>query len=225
MRVASFLAFALMVSLAVGFLPWSPNGERVSPPPRLPTEPPARAAMALSDDMPSSRAAKDATERGIDVDARAPSSADEEELLQLLAEARKEADASRRREMLAAICLRWAGFDPAAALRLALDLRLDPLEGALLPNLAQQWAARDFSTTLGWAGRLPAGELRDAVYSRLVYERARIDPRAAKDLLAEMRAGETARQEAALTVLHFWADRDPESARAWAAETGLVAEE
>ena len=146
-----------------------------------------------------------------------PTMADEDELLRLLDEARREGEPTRRREQLAGICLRWAGFDPAGAVRLALELGLDPTTGALLPNLAQQWAAADDDAAQAWARRLPEGELRDEVYSRIIYERARRDPARATGLLAEMRAGGEARAEAALTVLHFWAERDPGATVAWLA--------
>jgi hypothetical protein len=137
-----------------------------------------------------------------------PSAADEEELLRLLDEARGENEPARRRERFAGICLRWAGFDPPGAIRLAQDLGLDPGSGALLPNLAQQWAAADPVAAEAWARRLPAGELRDDVYSRIVYETARRSPALAAGLLAEMRPGGEARAEAALTVLHFQTERD-----------------
>jgi hypothetical protein len=123
----------------------------------------------------------------------------------LVDEARSEGDPATRQERLAAICLRWAGFDPAGATRLALELGLDPMGGALLPNLAQQWAAAD------------------DVSARIVYEDARRDPKRAVGLLAEMRAGGEARAEAALTVLNFWAERDPGAAAAWL--TGWPADE
>ena len=145
----------------------------------------------------------------------APSFADEEALLRLLDEAKRENDPARRREALAGVCVRWAGFDPPGAIKLAADLKLDPSEGALVPNLAQQWAERDFPAARTWARRLPSGELRDEVYSRLVYECARHDPRAASALLAEMRPDTPAREEAKLTVVHFWAERDPKAAKAW----------
>ena len=141
-----------------------------------------------------------------------PSAADEEELLRLLDEARGEGEPARRRERFAGICLRWAGFDPPGAIRLAHDLGLDPRSGALLPNLAQQWAARDAGAAEAWSRRLPAGELRDDVYSRIVYEIARRDPARAAGLLAEMRPEGEARAEAALTVLHFQTARDAAAA-------------
>lgn len=92
---------------------------------------------------------------------------------------------------------------------LAGDFRLDPLDGAPVPNLAQQWAAGDFSAALDWAGSLPPGGLRDGVYSQLVYERARRDARAASELVLEMRPDVEAREEAAATVLHFWGAQNP----------------
>ncbi len=144
-----------------------------------------------------------------------PTTADEEELLRRIEAARTESDPACRNELLTVICLRWADFDPPAALALALDLKLDPLSGALLPNLAQQWAARDFSAALVWAEGLPEGELRDQVYSRLTYERARKDPVGAARLLAGIRPVGTEREEATLTVVHAWAMRDPAGAHAW----------
>jgi hypothetical protein len=146
-----------------------------------------------------------------------PSAADEEALLRLLDEARDEPDPVRRQEMFAGVCLRWAAFDPSGAIKLAADLGLDPRAGSLVPNLAQQWAAGDIDAAQAWARRLPAGELRDDVYSRIIYERARREPELAAALLAEMRPGRPARAEAALTLLHLWAERDRKAAGAWVA--------
>ncbi len=150
-----------------------------------------------------------------------PSPADEEDLLSLLDAAVREPDPARRREMCAGVCVRWAGFDPPGAIALAGDLRLDPMLGALQANLVQQWAARDFPAALAWARRLPPGDARDDVYSRLVYERARIDPRSAVELLSGMRAGGSARAEAALTILYHWEQRDPETAGRWKASIAI----
>ena len=149
--------------------------------------------------------------------ARQPTAADEEALLALIADARRETDPAKRHERLVAVCLHWAGFDPPAAIILSAELGLDPLDGQLVPNLAHQWAARDFAAAQTWADRLPAGDLRDQVYSRLAYERATSDPAAAARLLAAMSPVGPAREEATLSVLHAWGLRDPAAARAWAA--------
>lgn len=149
--------------------------------------------------------------------ARQPTAADEEALLALIADARRETDPAKRHERLVAVCLHWAGFDPPAAIILSAELGLDPLDGQLVPNLAHQWAARDFAAAQTWADRLPAGDLRDQVYSRLAYERATSDPAAAARLLAAMSPAGPAREEATLSVLHAWGLRDPAAARAWAA--------
>ena len=147
--------------------------------------------------------------------ARLPSTADEEALLLQIEAARGEADPVHRAGLLTNICLRWADFDPPAAIALALELKLDPLGGALLPNLAQQWASRDFSAARAWAQNMPAGELRDQVYSRLAYELAHENPPEAARLLAGMRPAGPARDEATIMVVHAWALRDPAGARAW----------
>ena len=149
---------------------------------------------------------------------------DEEALLRLLDEARRQTEPLRRREQLTEICLRWAGFDPAGAIRLALELELDPLGGALLPNLAQQWAAKDIDAVRGWARSLPPGELRDDVYSRIIYEQATRSPSEAAKMLGDMRSGTAAHEEAALTILHLWAQQDPGAARAWVTSIGLNSE-
>jgi hypothetical protein len=148
--------------------------------------------------------------------AQQPTAADEETLLALISAAQRETDPAKRHERLVAVCLHWAGFDPPAAIALASELGLDPLDGQLVPNLAQQWAGRDFPAALAWAGRLPAGELRDHVYSRLAYECAQTDPAAATRLLTGMRSTGPDRDEAAITIVHAWALRDIDAARAWA---------
>jgi len=220
MRAASFLLFASLAQLALiavvepGCVRSSPSAGPAAYRARGRAEPARVAASAPASAFANegegrSELVGSAASRGTS-SANEPSPADEDALLRLLATARGESDPSRRREMLVAVCLRWAGFDPPAAISLAGDLRLDPGEGALLANLAQQWAARDFPAALDWAGRLPSGALRDEVYSRFVYERARIDPGSAAELLEDMRAGTPAREQAARTVMYFWKQEDPE---------------
>ena len=161
------------------------------------TVPPAPAATAAETRLPP-----------------APSVADEDVLLDLLEEARRDPDSARRREKLATICLRWAGFDPPGAIELAADLRLDPLEGALVPNLAQQWAERDITAARDWAARLPQGALRDQVRARLVYVLGQAEPAEALRL-AEKISAASEREEAVLSVLHPWARGHPAPALAW----------
>lgn len=181
-------------------------------------------AAPLAEDIPEPPSASPSSEPSIAqpsstsvaAPSTTPTAADEETLLALISAAQRETDPAKRHERLVAVCLHWAGFDPPAAIALASELGLDPLDGQLVPNLAQQWAGRDFPAALAWAGRLPAGELRDQVYSRFAYERARAAPAAAVRLLAGMRPATPARDEAVITIIHAWALRDIDAARAWA---------
>jgi hypothetical protein len=197
------LAAPLLLAVAVLLLRSGNSGPvRPSPAPAdlRPSVPPA-SALALRPSAPPS--------------ATQPTAADEDALLRLIADARRETNPAARHERLAAICLHWAAFDPAAAVALAADLKLDPLHGALLPNLSQQWAENDFPSASAWADRLPAGDLRDQVFARLAFIRAQTSPSSAADLVAKKIRPGPEQDEAALSVLHPWARRDLAAALAW----------
>lgn len=138
----------------------------------------------------------------------------EEELLLAIRQAAAKPDPKKASEALLDVCLRLAVVDPAAAVALATEFNLDPLAGALFPNLLQQWAGRDLAAALAWAERQPPGALRDQVYARLAFVRGPIDPPDALRLV-DLISSETDKDEAALSVLHPWAQKDLAQAMTW----------
>lgn len=106
--------------------------------------------------------------------------------------------------------------NPARALELsARSFRADE-PSPVLENLVQQWAEKNLPAALAWTFAHSAGPQRDELLARLVLVEARRDPPAAAQLVVnEMRPGET-QNEAAVSVLHQWAQRNLPDALAWA---------
>jgi hypothetical protein len=86
----------------------------------------------------------------------------------------------------------------------------------LLDNLAQSWAERDESAAYAWATSKPPGENRDRLLQRIAYTQANSDPVSAARLVAEQISPGEIQSEAAISVLHQWAQRDTAAAMAWA---------
>jgi len=117
---------------------------------------------------------------------------------------------------LTATAFAMAQTNPAAAVALATDYQLDSGAGDVLPNLAQQWAARDFSAALKWADAQPVSDQRDQIFSRLALVQSQTAPRDAANLVIQQIPPGPAQQEAALSVLHQWMLQDFSAAKAWA---------
>ena len=124
-------------------------------------------------------------------------------------------DPALREETLSRLCYQQAESDPRRALELAIEHGLEGAAGAVIGNLAQQWAAADLRATLAWVKDQPASAIREDLVARVGYVWSLADPAAAADFVAaETPAGE-AQVEAAISVLHQWSRRDPAAARAW----------
>ncbi|HSI07955.1 MAG TPA: hypothetical protein VK985_05145 [Rariglobus sp.] len=120
------------------------------------------------------------------------------------------------RLLLARRCLALAERDPLAAMEMALANHLQDVDSGLLTGLIGQWAMHDFDGAHAWIKTQEAGDWRNDLLARLAYMRAQTDPLAAARLaVADISAG-PARDEAMISVLHQWALRDPEMAKAWA---------
>jgi hypothetical protein len=123
-------------------------------------------------------------------------------------------DDGDRVSALTDVCIQVAQANPALALEMA--ARYDLGGNGTLENLAQLWAGQDLPSALDWARGQPAGEPRDQMVARVAFVQAQTDPvEAAKLIVNQMTPGE-AQNEAALSVLHQWALRDPATAAAWA---------
>jgi len=124
--------------------------------------------------------------------------------------------AADRRLLLARHCLALAERDPLGAMEMALANHLQDVDSGLLTGLIGQWATHDFDGAHEWIKTQETGDWRNDMLARLAYMRAQTDPLAAARLaVAEISPG-PARDEAMISVLHQWALRDPEAARAWA---------
>jgi hypothetical protein len=118
--------------------------------------------------------------------------------------------------LLARRCLALAERDPLAAMEMALANQLQKVDSGLLTSLVSQWATHDFDGAHAWIKTQEIGDWRNDMLARLAYLRAQTDPLAAARLaVAEISPG-PARDEAMISVLHQWALRDPETAKAWA---------
>lgn len=121
-----------------------------------------------------------------------------------------------RRLLLARRCLALAERDPLAAMDMALANHLQDVDSGLLASLINQWARQDFEGAYTWAKTQEIGAWRNDMLARLAYLRAQTDPLAAARLaVADITPG-PARDEAIISVLHQWALRDPDTAKAWA---------
>ena len=112
-------------------------------------------------------------------------------------------------------CLALAEQDPLAAMELALKNNLTADDPGLLTSLIMQWASRDFDAAYAWTKTQEAGAWRDNIRAHLAYLRVQADPLAAARLVVADISPGPARDEAMISVLHQWALRDPETAKAW----------
>ena len=125
------------------------------------------------------------------------------------------APAGETRDVVAEIvCARVAEFNPPQAVSLA-----ESYSGGcsnLLENLVHQWAERDEPVARAYAIQKPPGEERDRLLSRVALARSKENPLDAAKLVAEWISPGEVQNEAAISVLHQWALRDPKAALAWA---------
>lgn len=122
---------------------------------------------------------------------------------------------NERNAAVADVCFQVAQADAAQAVAIAGRHGLGLVPGAVLENLVHQWAGQDLPGAALWIQQLPAGEQRSQMLQRLAYVQAKTEPAAAATLVIEQIPPGPIQDEAAITVLHQWALRDPGSAAAW----------
>ena len=111
-------------------------------------------------------------------------------------------------------CAQVAESDPAQAVSLA-----EGYSGGcsnLLENLVHQWTEQNEPAATAYAISKPPGEERDRLLSRVAFTRSKENPIEAANLVAEWISPGEVQNEAAISVLHQWALRDPNAALAWA---------
>ncbi len=126
----------------------------------------------------------------------------------------KQPDGDRRVEMLEELCFQIAeNGDPARAVALADNLHLTG--HGTLANLEQQWAQRDLAAARDWAVAKPDGDEKNELLERVAYVWASADPGKAAQFVVDTMPSGNAQTEAAISVLHQWALRDFDGAKAW----------
>ena len=126
-----------------------------------------------------------------------------------------ETDDVVRHEVLVEVSFQLAHGDPALAVAMAESFDLGQRSGAILENLAQQWADRDFPAAYSWALGQPAGGLRDELVGRVAFVWSHRAPAEAARLVVEQIPPGPMQTEAAMSVLHQWAQLDFAAATGW----------
>ncbi|MEO7100539.1 MAG: hypothetical protein ABI162_14345 [Luteolibacter sp.] len=108
-----------------------------------------------------------------------------------------------------------AELDPAAAAAAVGSLAADG-QAAVTGDIALTWAGKDLTGALNWAASQPAGEQRDAIMARVAFVESRTAPEAAANLVIKEIPPGLAQEEAVISILHQWALRDFQAAKAWA---------
>lgn len=121
-------------------------------------------------------------------------------------------DGDEKNDSLEAVCFGLAQKDPSLAMTKAQELQ-EP--SPVIENLAQQWADRDMTSALTWAHNQPAGDQHDEVFQRIALVLSQRDPKDAANLVLEQIPSGPAQDEAVMTVLHQWANRDIVAAVDW----------
>lgn len=125
---------------------------------------------------------------------------------------------SEHRYARSTICTELAKEDPRQALELAIGHGADEASDGLLENLAMQWADRETTSAMEWVRSQPSVEWKERLVARVAYVLAKTDPCAAACRVAEDMTPGTAQNEAVISVVHQWAQIDPEAAARWVDE-------
>ncbi len=112
-------------------------------------------------------------------------------------------------------CLALAEHDPIEAMEFALNHHLLETQPGLLENLTGQWASHDFKAAHEWLRKQEPGDWRDQLMARVAYVGSQSDPAAAAQIVSTEMAPGPKQNEAAISVLHQWAQRDSAAAAAW----------
>lgn len=126
------------------------------------------------------------------------------------------ANAVERDAILTEVCRKVAEKDPGEAVRMRSESVADRASNTGLETLAQTWAESDFTAAQDWVlSRAPSGQ-RDQIVARLAFVRSKTSPLEAAKLVVDSIPPGAAQTEAAMSVLHQWAARDPAAAQSWA---------
>lgn len=114
-----------------------------------------------------------------------------------------------------AVLSRISQTNPDQAVQLAqqqIELGAKNIE---LEALAQRWAEQDLSAFRAWADSLPPGEQHDLIVARAAFVIAQAAPAEAARWITDQTTQGITQTEALISILHQWAQQDPEGASAW----------
>ena len=86
-----------------------------------------------------------------------------------------------------------------------------PMRDCLLRVFATVWAERDPTSALAWTTRLPTKRERDETYDYILSSLAGLEPARA----VRLAAAQTNAEEAVVSAVYNWAERDPAAAQRW----------
>lgn len=125
------------------------------------------------------------------------------------------ADVTERNTALTDVCIQVAQANAPQAILIAERHSLDDAAAQVLENVVQQWAHQDFANAAAWVLQRPEGEQREQMISRLAVVEAQTNPAEAARLIAGQMSPGRAQEEAAMSVVNAWIQKDPGSAAAW----------
>ena len=128
-------------------------------------------------------------------------------------------DGNQRVAIAEIVCPQLAQTNPAAAVTLAencLGSGTNNVAQYLLDNMAQQWAAQDMQAANAWATSKQPGEQRDRLLQRIAVAESKADPFQAAQLIVNQISPGPTQNEAAMSVIYQWAQKDAAAAQTWA---------
>jgi len=123
-------------------------------------------------------------------------------------------EGAKRDTIAEMVCLQIAETNPAAAAALADSYGAGCTN--VLENLVMQWAGQDIHAASNWAATKPPSAQRDNLLSRIAFVESKTYPENAATLVAELIPPGQIQDEAAISVLYQWAQKDPRAAMKWA---------
>jgi hypothetical protein len=115
----------------------------------------------------------------------------------------------------------WNGFNldvrqqsVETALELINSVKSAAQQKRLIAGVASQLATDDPEAAIAWAGRFPAGELRNQALQPALEKWSRSDPVQALAYITQLEAGDT-RSRALRRAVSEWLEQDMEAAKAW----------
>jgi len=121
-------------------------------------------------------------------------------------------EGDERNDALEAVCFGLAQKDPARALDLVQSLQQPD---SVSENIVQQWAESDLPSALAWVNNQPDGDARNEMLQRVVLVLAPSDPADTAGLIFEQMPAGQAQDEAIMTLLNQWANKDLKAAALW----------